>query len=200
MDAPSRTKRRVNRLAPVCNNCGASDFVWANDLKTGGIGGGSLSLRSRGELSLGTRICRACGHADLFMKDPSILRMPHTWKPGEFTPIASKPGPAHHAAAPAATPTPAPAASHAAAPASTSTPPEPPTGKPAPHPDRPIAEHPAAAPAPPAPSPPPPPPPQAPPSPPMAAPPPPPPPPANEAASSDSGKKSTRRRGSKSKD
>ena len=104
----------MNRLAPTCSNCGASDFVWANDLKTGGIGGGSLSLRSRGELSLGTRICRSCGHADLFLKDPSILRQPHTWKPGEFTPITSKPanGPAPHSGpastAPSATPPPPP--------------------------------------------------------------------------------------------
>jgi hypothetical protein len=82
----------------MCSNCGASDFVWANDIKTGGIGGGTLSLRSRGELSMGTRICKACGHADLFLKDPSVLRMPHTWRPGEFVPIPSNPAPSgHHA-------------------------------------------------------------------------------------------------------
>lgn len=78
-------------VTPVCSNCGASDFVWANELKTGSIGGGSLSLRARGELSMGTRLCRACGHADLFLKDPAILRMPHTWKPGEFVPIPVRP-------------------------------------------------------------------------------------------------------------
>ncbi|MGA9044251.1 MAG: hypothetical protein WB531_05215, partial [Thermoplasmata archaeon] len=142
-------------LAPVCSNCGATDFVWANDLKTGGLGGGSLSLRARGELSLGTRVCRACGHADLFLKDPSILRMPHTWKPGEFTPITPRPSnaPSHHAGHPAST----------AAPAA------PPATVPAPTP----APKPVEAPA--APLPPPPPPPQ------HAAPPPPPPePPAPE--------------------
>ena len=85
-------------VPPVCSNCGASDFVWANDLKTGGgLGGGTLSLRARGELAMGTRICKSCGHADLFLKDPSILRMPHTWKPGEFVPIPAAPSPsAHH--------------------------------------------------------------------------------------------------------
>ncbi|MGC2204658.1 MAG: hypothetical protein WA719_01855 [Thermoplasmata archaeon] len=81
-------------MPPVCSNCGAGDFVWANELKTGTIGGGTLSLRSRGELSMGTRICRGCGHADLFLKDPAILRMPHVWRPGEFVPIPSSPG--HH--------------------------------------------------------------------------------------------------------
>ncbi|HEY1198321.1 MAG TPA: hypothetical protein VGG32_06305, partial [Thermoplasmata archaeon] len=121
----------MTSLAPVCSNCGASDFVWANDLKTGGLGGGSLSLRARGELSLGTRICRACGHADLFMKDPSILRMPHTWRPGEFTPITPRPAspPTHHAAHP--TPETAPAPSLAGRPvtapaAPSPTPPPPP--------------------------------------------------------------------------
>ena len=81
----------MSTVPPSCTNCGGSDFVWVNDLKTGSIGGGSLSIRSRGELSLGTRICRGCGHADLFLKDPSILRMPHTWRPGEFVPIVPRP-------------------------------------------------------------------------------------------------------------
>jgi hypothetical protein len=83
-------------VPPVCSNCGANDFVWANELKTGSIGGGTLSLRSRGELSMGTRICKSCGHADLFLKDPSILRQPHTWRPGEFVPIPAPPAPAAH--------------------------------------------------------------------------------------------------------
>jgi hypothetical protein len=103
-------------VPPVCSNCGAGDFVWANDLKTGGaIGGGTLSLRSRGELSLGTRICRSCGHADLFLKDPSILHAPHTWRPGEFVPIQTKTEPAthpghgsHHATSPTAPTPPSP--------------------------------------------------------------------------------------------
>ena len=124
-------------MSPVCSNCGASDFVWANDLKTGSIGGGTLSLRSRGELSLGTRICRACGHADLFLKDPSVLRMPHTWRPGEFVPIPARPAAetpahAHHAAAtspaPApAVPSPAPMATPAPPVAAPAPPPPPPT-------------------------------------------------------------------------
>jgi hypothetical protein len=110
--------RNGDLVAPVCSNCGASDFVWANELKTGSMGGGALSLRSRGELPMGTRICRSCGHADLFLRDPSILRMPHTWKPGEFVPIApreaastpstpspaSPPAPAVHHAQPAVPP------------------------------------------------------------------------------------------------
>lgn len=134
-------------MAPVCSNCGGSDFVWANDLKTGGLGGGSLSLRSRGELSLGTRICRACGHADLFLKDPSILRMPHTWRPGEFTPITPRPAaPTHHpgAVAPshhAAPPPPPPALPAAPAPESAPPPPPPP----------PVETPPPAPPAPPPP-------------------------------------------------
>ena len=100
-------------MPPVCSNCGASDFVWANDLKTGGsLSAGTLSLRPKGELSLGTRICKSCGHADLFLKDPSILRTPHTWRPGEFVPIPAS-GSGHHAhhgapSAPAATPAPSP--------------------------------------------------------------------------------------------
>src|SRR5208283_1638390 len=129
-------ERKVAPLAPICSNCGASDFVWANDLKTGGLGGGSLSLRARGELSLGTRICRSCGHADLFLKDPSVLRMPHTWKPGEFTPITPRPSPpaAHHPGhiAPVATPAPPPAVAPVQAPAPP--PPPPPEVGPAPAP------------------------------------------------------------------
>ncbi len=105
-------------MAPVCSNCGANDFVWANELKTGSLGSGTLSLRARGELALGTRICRSCGHADLFLKDPSVLKAPHTWKPGEFVPIHPRPNPPpahvqHPSAAPAH---PAPVAPPPAAP------------------------------------------------------------------------------------
>ncbi|MFY9717017.1 MAG: hypothetical protein WAK40_03665 [Thermoplasmata archaeon] len=96
----------MSSLAPVCSNCNASDFVWVNELRTGTMGGGSLSIRSRGELSLGTRLCRNCGHADLFLKDPSVLRMPHTWRPGEFVPIPTKPAPAAPALPPSAPPSP----------------------------------------------------------------------------------------------
>ncbi len=84
---------QVSSVAPVCSNCGASDFVWVSNLKTGTIGRGGLSLRAGGELSLGTRVCRGCGHADLFLKDPTILRQPHTWRPGEFVPIPPRPAP-----------------------------------------------------------------------------------------------------------
>jgi hypothetical protein len=103
-------------VAPTCSNCGAGDFVWANELKTGNLSGGTLSLRSRGEIPLGTRICRTCGHADLFLRDLTILHQPHTWRPGEFVPItpkpsAPKPAPTHaHAHPPAAPPPPPPAA------------------------------------------------------------------------------------------
>ncbi len=174
-------------LAPICSNCGASDFVWANDLKTGGLGGGSLSLRARGELSLGTRICRSCGHADLFLKDPSVLRMPHTWKPGEFTPITPRPSPpaAHHPGhiAPVATPAPPPAVAPVQAP----TPPPPPPPEMAP-------------PQPPAPVPLPPPPAEAPPTPPEMTNFPPPPPPTESAPPPEATEhKPRRRRGSKGK-
>ena len=173
-------------LAPICSNCGASDFVWANDLKTGGLGGGSLSLRARGELSLGTRICRSCGHADLFLKDPSVLRMPHTWKPGEFTPITPRPSPpaVHHPGhiAPAAAPAPSPTAAPVQAP----TPPPPPPEM--------------APPQPPAPAPLPPPPAETPPPPPEMMGIPPPPPPTESAPPSEATEhKPRRRRGSKGK-
>ncbi|MFZ0891737.1 MAG: hypothetical protein WAN77_04970, partial [Thermoplasmata archaeon] len=100
-------------MAPVCSNCGASDFVWANELKTGSLGSGTLSLRPRGELAMGTRICRSCGHADLFLKDPSVLKAPHTWRPGEFVPIHPRPSPAptHSHSAPVAPAPPLPAPS-----------------------------------------------------------------------------------------
>jgi hypothetical protein len=103
-------------VPPTCSNCGAGDFVWANELKTGNLSGGTLSLRSRGEIPLGTRICRTCGHADLFLRDLAILHQPHTWRQGEFIPIVSKP----------AAPKPAPVHSHAAPP------PPPPAATPAP--------------------------------------------------------------------
>lgn len=115
-------------VAPVCSNCGASDFVWANELKTGSIGGGSLSLRARGELSMGTRLCRSCGHADLFLKDPSILKMPHTWKPGEFVPIPARPAVVPAPSAPTPAPPPPPPVSPspvAPQPTFESTPPQP---------------------------------------------------------------------------
>ncbi len=139
-------------MPPVCSNCGANDFVWVNDLKTGTIGRGTLSIRSGGELSLGTRICRGCGHADLFMKDPTILKAPHTWRPGEFVPIP--PRPASPAAPPAATP--APVAPPTPPPVSSVPPPVAPSPPPAPEvpavapppPPEPVAAEPAADPVP----------------------------------------------------
>jgi hypothetical protein len=185
MDAPPQAAGRVTRLTPMCTNCGASDFVWANDLKTGGLGGGSLSLRSRGELSLGTRICRACGHADLFLKDPAILKMPHTWKPGEFTPITPRPAapPPHHASHSETIPPAEPVPSLVPP-----TLPEPPFASAPPAPPPPARYSPAPSEEPPAPS--------SPPAvpespPPMAAPPPPPP--------EEGGRKQGRRRGSRTK-
>ncbi len=108
-------------MAPVCSNCGGTEFVWVNNLRTGTIGRGSLSIRSGGELSLGTRLCRGCGHADLFLKDPAILKTPHAWREGEFVPIPPRP------IAPAGAPvSPAPGA-----PAAPSPPPSPPPMPPA---------------------------------------------------------------------
>ena len=134
-------------MAPVCTNCNGTDFVWANDLKTGTMGAG-LSLRTRGEIPLGARICRTCGHAELFLRDLTVLHQPHTWRPGEFVPIVTKPiakAPEHHhsAAAPSA-PT------HAPAPVAAAPPPPPPPSPPAPLP---VPAPPAAAPPPPAPEP-----------------------------------------------
>lgn len=106
-------------MAPTCTNCSGTDFVWANELKTGGVtGSGGLSLRSRGEIPLGTRICRTCGHAELFLRDLSVLHQPHNWKPGEFIPIPHRPK-----AAPAAPATPPPAAEPAPLPATPMPPP-----------------------------------------------------------------------------
>jgi hypothetical protein len=76
-------------LAPTCSNCASTEFVWANEVKTGTAGG--LSLRPKGEAPIGTRICKNCGHADLFLHDLELLKKPHLWKPGEFYPITSKP-------------------------------------------------------------------------------------------------------------
>jgi len=110
-------------VAPVCSNCNGTDFVWANELKTG-ITGASLSLRARGEVPLGTRICRTCGHADLFLRDISILHQPHNWRPGEFVPIVAKPStkPSHASHAGASPPPPPPPS----APSEMSLPPPPP--------------------------------------------------------------------------
>ena len=107
LNGPRWFLERGSRV-PVCSNCGGSDFVWADTLKTGTIGRGALSLRAGGELSLGTRVCRGCGHADLFVKDPTILRQPHTWRPGEFVPIPPRPGTAPRPTSPPA-PAPVPA-------------------------------------------------------------------------------------------
>ncbi|MCI4336418.1 MAG: hypothetical protein L3K17_04375 [Thermoplasmata archaeon] len=109
-------------MAPTCTNCSGNDFVWANELKTaGGMGSaGGLSLRPRGEVPLGARICRTCGHAELFLRDLALLHQPASWKPGEFIPIPHKPkaapAPAHHPhsapeapAPPEPAPTPTPA-------------------------------------------------------------------------------------------
>jgi len=107
LNGPRWLLERGSRV-PVCSNCGGSDFVWADTLKTGTIGRGALSLRAGGELALGTRVCRGCGHADLFVKDPTILRQPHTWRPGEFVPIPPRPGTAPRPNSPPA-PAPLPA-------------------------------------------------------------------------------------------
>lgn len=137
-------------MAPICSNCNGTDFVWANELKTGMTGGGALSIRARGDLPLGTRICRSCGHADLFLRDISILHQPHLWRPGEFIPIVAKSSAkpvTHHA--PEATPAPAPVA--AAPPPEAPAPPPPPPPPPAPEMSAPPVEEappPPEAPAP----------------------------------------------------
>ncbi|HZY92354.1 MAG TPA: hypothetical protein VFG07_06245 [Thermoplasmata archaeon] len=123
-------------MAPTCTNCGGTDFVWANELKTGGMaGGGTLSLRPRGDIPLGTRICRTCGHAELFLRDLTLLHQPHTWRPGEFIPIVPKPKPAastHHAHTPAAPEAPAAPAPPPPEPPAPGLPPEAPPPPPAP--------------------------------------------------------------------
>ena len=115
-------------MAPTCGNCGGVEFVWANEVKTGHAGGG-LSLRPKGEVPIGTRICKGCGHADLFLHDLELLRKPHLWMPGEFFPISGTkpaespppmPTPAPPSAVPAVTvstpsPTPSPSSSDPAA-------------------------------------------------------------------------------------
>ncbi len=130
---------------PVCSNCGGSDFVWAENVKTGGFGRTGLSLRSGGELALGTRVCRGCGHADLFVKDPTILRQPHTWRPGEFVPIPPRSGTAPKPSNPASPATPAPPAPAPSAPARS---PSPAIPAPAPSPAPAVADPAEAAAAP----------------------------------------------------
>jgi hypothetical protein len=140
-------------VAPVCSNCSGTDFVWANELKTGMTGGGSLSIRARGDLPLGTRICRSCGHADLFLRDISILHQPHLWRPGEFIPIVAKSSAkpvTHHAPEPtpvaAAAPPEAPPAPTPVAPPPPPPPPEPapaPEPEPMPEPEAPPVAEPA---------------------------------------------------------
>ncbi|HYK93390.1 MAG TPA: hypothetical protein VEY07_05035 [Thermoplasmata archaeon] len=127
-------------MAPTCTNCGGTDFVWANELKTGGgmSGGGTLSLRPRGEIPLGTRICRACGHAELFLRDLTLLHQPHTWRAGEFIPIVPKSKPAtpeHHGhSAPPPPPPPPPEPTPVEA-MPVESPPSPPAAPPAPEPE-----------------------------------------------------------------
>ncbi|MFZ0830435.1 MAG: hypothetical protein WAN40_04790, partial [Thermoplasmata archaeon] len=94
-------------MAPKCTNCGSSDLVWAPEVKSGTIGSGSISLRGRGELPLGARICRQCGHAELFLHDLSVVRNPSAWRPGEFT-IIQATGHHHHGQGPAEGSAPAP--------------------------------------------------------------------------------------------
>jgi hypothetical protein len=119
-------------VAPVCTNCGSTDFVWAGELKTGGrLSAGQLSLRQGGELPLGTRICRTCGHADLFLRDTRILQAPHEWKPGEFVPIRTQPPATPSAPPPSPAPSPPPSAPAPAPSMATPPPPPPPTNSPA---------------------------------------------------------------------
>ncbi len=133
-------------MAPTCTNCGGSDFVWANELKTGGMTTGTLSLRPRGEVPLGTRICRTCGHAELFLRDLSLLHQPHTWRPGEFIPIAPRPKPTGHHGHGAAPAEPAPVAAPPA-PEPMAAPPPPPPPTPAPPPPEPAPAPPSESPA-----------------------------------------------------
>jgi len=119
-------------VAPLCSNCGGTEFVWANEVKTGSTGG-SLSLRAKGEVPIGTRICKGCGHADLFLHDLSILHKPHLWMPGEFYPISGA-KPAEPAPAPPAGPTPEPAPILAPAPELPVAPAPPPPPEPTPAP------------------------------------------------------------------
>ena len=150
MGEASHPRAEDGIVAPTCSNCGGNEFVWSNELKTGtGLSGtGTLSLRPRGEIPLGTRICRSCGHADLFLRDLTILQKPHTWRPGEFIPIQSKPrhtaptpaphstgaGHSHVPPAEAATAPPPPPPTPLVAPAAPMTPPSPPEPMPEPEP------------------------------------------------------------------
>lgn len=88
----------------TCTNCGASDFVWSDGLRAGLTGAGGLTLRGRKEAGLGVRICRSCGHADLFLRDTTLMRSPHLWREGEFVPITI---PARPKARPSPSPSPA---------------------------------------------------------------------------------------------
>lgn len=119
-------------MAPTCSNCRGTEFVWAHSVKTG-HGTSGLSLRPGGEIPLGTRVCKSCGHADLFLHNLDILHQPHLWHPGEFVEIRSPPKPAEPApvaAAPAPSATSPQPAPPAPAPSAMPTPAEP-SGPPA---------------------------------------------------------------------
>ncbi len=132
-------------MAPTCTNCSGTEFVWANEVKTGTAGG--LSLRPKGEVPIGTRICKNCGHADLFLHDLELLKKPHLWKPGEFYPISGKSSsssdaPSSTSSAPAplpSTPLPPPTAP-SPSPSSWPPPPQPPAPDAMPEPPAPEVE------------------------------------------------------------
>jgi Domain of unknown function (DUF4352) len=77
-------------VPPTCDNCGRGDFLWANEVRSGS---GALSLRPSGEISLGARICRFCGRAELFLHNTAILHRPQEWQANEFVPIPASSAP-----------------------------------------------------------------------------------------------------------
>ena len=141
-------------MAPTCTNCGGNDFVWANELRTGKSGEGGIALRPRSESPIGARVCRTCGHADLFLRDLSLVHQTHLWRPGEFVPIPRPQNPTHphHHSAPAPPPPPPPVAEPAPAPEPAAPPAPAPVASPEPEPG-PAAPEPPAEPEAPMPTP-----------------------------------------------
>lgn len=81
-----------------CPKCRSPDVVWVNDLKTyKGTSPGVLCLYAgtiRSDGLFRAKVCRACGFAELFLKDPKFLvEPPHPLPEGYVTPTEEEPEP-----------------------------------------------------------------------------------------------------------
>jgi hypothetical protein len=95
---------------PACPHCGGNDFVWTNAVRAGRFGRASVLLRSGRAVPLETRICRGCGHADLFVAEPGAVAPGDLWDEKPSTEVVSAPTPKEERLAPAAPAVPEPLA------------------------------------------------------------------------------------------